>query len=56
MQLWQFEHFFLDRKVPVVLYRFLFVKKKNIQLVRALQSISVIFFLFTSLAFCLKSP
>ena len=28
MQLWQVEHFFLHKKVPVVLYRYLFVKKK----------------------------
>ena len=28
MQLWQVENFFLHKKVPVVLYRYLFVKKK----------------------------
>ena len=28
MQLWQVEHFFLHEKEPVVLYRYLFVKKK----------------------------
>ena len=28
MQLWQVEHFFLHKKVSVVLYRYLFVKKK----------------------------
>ena len=27
MQLWQVEQFFLHKKVPVVLYRYLFVKK-----------------------------
>ena len=28
MQLWIAEHFFLHKKAPVVLYRYLFVKKK----------------------------
>ena len=28
MQLWIVEHFFLQKKVHVVLYRYLFVKKK----------------------------
>ena len=28
MQLWIFEHFFLHKKIPVVLFRYLFVKKK----------------------------